>query len=173
MDSCTAYTFSSETHLWHRHLQSHPPFSLLWSQRRQIPLTSSFLVLPLFCCLLSYLTFFALCFLCPPHLFFLSVISSFFQSRKGRRCGSVSSWGPGTPSVQGARVASSPISLPGLGPFLAPAFSFPGRGPDRLRSLRPIWNTPLGPRNIYLDLLPKIDLVAFLILNHMSCLYIL
>ena len=21
------YTFSSETHLWHRHLQSHPPFS--------------------------------------------------------------------------------------------------------------------------------------------------
>jgi len=66
--SCTDYTFSSETCLWHRHLQSHPPFSLLWSQRRQIPLTSSFLVLPLFCCLLSYLTFFALCFLCPPSL---------------------------------------------------------------------------------------------------------
>ena len=43
----------------------------------------------------------------------------------------MSSWGPGMPSVRGARVASSPISLPGLGPFLAPVFSFLGLGPDR------------------------------------------
>ena len=71
------YTFSSEIHLWHRHLQSHPPFSLSWSQRRQIPLTS-FLFLPL-CCLLSLpqlsdvLCSLFLLFLSSSHLFFLSV----------------------------------------------------------------------------------------------------
>jgi len=72
MDSCTAYTFSSETHLWRRHLQSHPPFSLLWRQRRQIPLTSSFLFLPLFCPLSPSQLSDVLCsfFLSSPHLLF-------------------------------------------------------------------------------------------------------
>ena len=77
------YTSSSETHLWHRHLQSHPPFSLQWNQRRQIPLTSSFLVLPLFCCLLSYLTFFALCFVSFSSSSLLSSFSFLFFSREG------------------------------------------------------------------------------------------
>ena len=117
-NSCTAYTFSSATHLWNRHLQSHPPFSLLWSQRRQIPLTSSFLFLPLFCPVsLSQLSDVLCSLSLSSHLFFLSV-------EKGR-CGSMSSWGPGTPSVWRARAASSPNSLPGPGPFSAPVF-FPG-----------------------------------------------
>ena len=111
-NSCTAYTFSSATHLWNRHLQSHPPFSLLWSQRRQIPLTS-FLFLPL-CCPLSLPQLSDV--LYSLFLFFLLLISSFFQLRRGRRCGSMSSWGPGRPSVRGTRAASS-VSLPRLGPF--------------------------------------------------------
>lgn len=36
---------------------------------------------------------------------------------------------PGASSVRGSRAAPSPISLPGPGPFSAPAFSLPGRGP--------------------------------------------
>ena len=42
----------------------------------------------------------------------------------GRRCGSMSSWGPGTPSGGGARAASSPISLPD--PDLGACILFPG-----------------------------------------------
>ena len=98
-------------------------YLLLWSQRRQIPLTSSFLFLPLFCPLsLSQLSD-VLCslFLSFPHLFFLSV-------EKGR-CGSMWSWRPGTPSGWGARAASSLILLPEPGPFSAPVFSFPRCGP--------------------------------------------
>ena len=166
MAAMHTYTFSSETHLWHRHLQSHPPFSLLWRQRRQTPLTLSFLFLPLFCRLSLIQSAHVLCSLFG---FFLLLISFFFQSRRGSRCGSMSSWGPGTPSVRGARVASSSISLPGLGPFLAPFLVlFPGMW-TRTAYAPFVWSScggdPFGvlpgPRNIYLDLLPKINLVAF------------
>jgi len=114
-NSCTAYTFSSATHLWNRHLQSHPPFSLLWSQRRQIPLTS-FLFLPL-CCLLSLpqlsdvLCSLFLLFLSSSHLFFLSV-------EKGQEMWIyvfLGTW-TWTAFCAGRRAAAS-ISLPRLGPF--------------------------------------------------------
>ena len=67
--------------------------------------------------------FFALCFFC----FFLLIISSFFQSRRGRRCGSMSSWGPGPPSV---RNESGCFHLaPQTGTFLGAWVLFPGCGP--------------------------------------------
>ena len=110
-DLCTAYLFSSEIHLWHRPLQSHPPFSLSW---RQIPLTSPFLLLSLLCPLYSSVIWRSLLSVSSPQLFFLSV-------EKGKM------WIPGVLGNWNAFCAARE-RLPGPGPFSAPAFSFPGCG---------------------------------------------
>ena len=89
--------------------------------------------------------FFALCFFC----FFLLLISSFFQSRRCRRCGSMSSWGPGPgpPSVrEGERLLLSHSPDWELSRRLGS--SFPDMDPDRLRSIRSIRGEPLQLRPI-------------------------
>ena len=133
MDSCTAYTFSSETHLWHRHLRSHPPFPFVEVNPINVIISIPLSVVP--SVFLSYLTFFAL-------YFFLLLSSSFFQLRRGRRCGSMSSWGPGTPSVWSKSGFSdlAPRTAT-LGPCVLARDRLSALCGERLW-LRTIWNPP-------------------------------
>ena len=116
-NSCTAYTFSSKTFMEQAFTEPSPFFPFVDSKEANP--TNFISISSLFCPLSLPQLSDVLC-----SLFFLLLISSFFQWRRGRRCGSMSSWGPGPPSVRRMRAASSPISLPRPGPFWEPGFFF-------------------------------------------------
>ena len=152
-DLCTAYLFSSEIHLWHRPLQSHPPFSLSW---RQIPLTSPFLLLSLLCPLYSSVIWRSLLSVSSPQLFFLSV-------EKGKM------WIPGVLGNWNAFCAARE-RLPGPGPFSAPAFSFPRCGPEPLTL--PPWGAAVTARFILFNTLLFTSFSKCLVRNIMYIWYI-
>ena len=133
MAAMHTYTFSSEIHLWHRHLRSHPPFPFVEVNPINVIISIPLSVVP--SVFLSYLTFFAL-------YFFLLLSSSFFQLRRGRRCGSLSSWGPGTPSVWSKSGFSdlAPRTAT-LGPCVLARDRLSALCGERLW-LRTIWNPP-------------------------------
>ena len=93
------------------------PFSLLWSQRRQIPLTHHCYSLLCFALCLPQLSDVPCSLFLSSHLFFLS-------AEKGKEMWIYVVLGTWTPSVQGSR-AASPISLL-EGTFLGACIIFPG-----------------------------------------------